>query len=330
MAGLLEIRDLEIAYPAGDDRWTPVVHGLSLDVARSEIVGLVGESGSGKTLTALATLGLVPPPGRVRSGSIRLEGRELTKLSGAELRSVRGGEIGLVFQEPAAALTPVSTLGRQLVEAVRAHRQVSAAGAREAAIELLRAVSLPKPERRFDEFPHQLSGGQRQRAILALALAGRPRLLVADEPTASLDVKLQALVLDRIVALRAELGLAVLLISHDLSLVAQRCDRVFVLYAGEVVETGPASRIFGAPCHPYTRALVAAIPRLGERPERGRIQAIDGQVPEPGRRPSGCAFHPRCGERIAACEREAPPWREVGDRHGVRCLRRGQGAEGAS
>jgi ABC-type dipeptide/oligopeptide/nickel transport system ATPase component len=278
-AALLEVRDLEIAFPAGS-AWAPVVRGVSFDVHRGEVVGLVGESGSGKTQTALALLGLVTPPGRVTAGSARLAGRtetagavDLVRLDARGMRAVRGARIGLVFQEPATAFNPVFTIGFQIAEAVRAHRQVSRRDAREEAARLLDRVALADARRRLDDYPHQLSGGQRQRAMIAMALAGGPDLLLADEPTTALDVTLQAQILELLEELRRDLGLAVLLITHDLGVVAASCDRVVVMHGGRVVETAPVEALFRAPAHPYTRELLAALPRLDaslDAPEAAR------------------------------------------------------------
>ena len=265
---LLAVRGLTIAFP-GEGGWRPVVRGVSLAVERGEIFGLVGESGSGKTLTALAILGLLPANARVTSGSIELQGAEgtvdLLALGPRELRRVRGGRIGLVFQEPATALNPAYTLGFQIVEAVRAHRTLSRHEARDEAVRLLDRVALPDARRRLDDYPHQLSGGQAQRAMIAMALAGGPDLLLADEPTTALDVTLQAQILELLEDLRRDLGLSVLLITHDLGVVAETCDRVAVMHAGEIVEEAAVEALFRAPAHPYTRALLAAVPRLGAR-----------------------------------------------------------------
>jgi peptide/nickel transport system ATP-binding protein len=272
---LLEVRDLEIAFPAGRGM-APVVRGATFDVGRGEVVGLVGESGSGKTLTALALLGLVPPPGRVTAGSARLQPAapvaeeggaavDLLRLDPRGMRAVRGGRIGFVFQEPATAFNPVYSIGFQIAEAVRAHRRVSRREAREEAARLLDRVALADARRRLDDYPHQLSGGQRQRAMIAMALAGGPDLLLADEPTTALDVTLQAQILELLDELRRGLGLAVLLITHDLGVVAEACDRVVVMHAGRVVETAAVGELFRAPVHPYTRELLAALPRPGAR-----------------------------------------------------------------
>ena len=272
---LLAVEELEVSFPSaqgdgGAGPWVPVVRGVSLRIDRGEIVGLVGESGSGKSMTALAILGLVPPPGRV-AGAVYLGGRDgrgredLLLLPAERLRAVRGGRIGLVFQEPATALNPVYTIGFQVAEAVRAHQPPSSFSRRAARAEaesLLARVAIPDPRRRLDDYPHQLSGGQRQRVMIAMALAGRPELLLADEPTTALDVTIQAQILELLERLREELGLAVLLITHDLAVVAETCDRVIVMHAGELVEEAPAAELFAAPAHPYTRALLASRPGL--------------------------------------------------------------------
>jgi ABC-type dipeptide/oligopeptide/nickel transport system ATPase component len=266
---LLEVRDLEISFPIRGE-WTPVVRGAALAVGRGEMVGLVGESGSGKTLTALAVLGLVPPPGRVTRGSILLDGPDggtgaidLLTLGERELRAVRGARAAMVFQEPATAFNPVYSIGFQIAEAVRAHRRASRREAEDEAARLLDRVALAGARRRLDDYPHQLSGGQRQRAMIAMALAGRPDLLLADEPTTALDVTLQAQILELLDELRRDLGLSVLLITHDLGVVAETCDRVVVMQGGRVVETAAVAELFRAPAHPYTRELLAALPRLG-------------------------------------------------------------------
>jgi oligopeptide/dipeptide ABC transporter ATP-binding protein len=320
VAELLEIRDLTVAFRGAEGGEVAVVRDLSLDVRRGEILGLVGESGSGKSVTALAVLGLLPAGGRIARGSVRWQGRELLGLPERELRPVRGGGIGLVFQEPSAALNPVLTIGTQVVEAIRAHRRVPAAAARRRALELLERLAIPDPARRLREYPHQLSGGQRQRALVAIALAAEPQLLIADEPTTALDVTVQAEVLDLFAALRRDLGLAILLITHDLAVVAQSSDRVAVMYAGEIVEAGPTTELFAAPGHPYTRGLLASLPRLGSAGS-GALPAIPGQVPAPSRLPSGCPFHPRCDVRETRCSTVEPRWFALGDRRGARCWR---------
>jgi oligopeptide/dipeptide ABC transporter ATP-binding protein len=317
---LLAVEGLTIAFPAMGGGWADVVRGASLQVNAGEVVGLVGESGSGKTMTALATLRLVPEPGRITAGSVRLNGVELLALPERELRRVRGGRIGMVFQEPAAALDPVFTVGSQLVEAIRAHRDVSRRAARARAEELLALVAVPEPRRRLDAYPHQLSGGQRQRVMIALALAADPVLLLADEPTTALDVTLQAQVLDLLLSLRERLGLAILLVTHDLAVVAATCDRVVVMYCGEVVEEARTADLFATPAHPYSRGLLAAVPRLGRPAPRGKLPAIPGQVPDPRWRPPGCAFHPRCPFVMGICSQRHPPLYAVAGGATARCF----------
>ena len=257
---------IEIAFPRAG-RWVPVVRGVSFAIGKGEILGLVGESGSGKSLTALSLLGLVPGTARVR-GEARLSGVEgnLLTLPEREIRRVRGGRIGLVFQEPMTAFNPVYTIGFQITEAVRAHRPLSRRSARDEAVRLLERVALPDAARRLGDYPHQLSGGQRQRAMIAMALAGGPDLLLADEPTTALDVTIQAQILELLETLRTDLGLSVLLITHDLAVVAETCDRVLVMQAGEIVEEAGVETLFAAPAHPYTRMLLSSIPRLGSPP----------------------------------------------------------------
>jgi ABC-type dipeptide/oligopeptide/nickel transport system ATPase component len=262
MATLLEIDGLEVAFPAPGG-WVPAVRGVSLSIGRGEIVGLVGESGSGKSLTALSVLSLLPP--RVRTaGRIHLEGeaRNLLGLPEREIRRIRGRRIGIVFQEPATALDPVWSIGFQIAEAVRAHRRLSRREAREEVVRLLDLVALPDARRRLDDYPHQLSGGQRQRVLIAMALASGPDLLLADEPTTALDVTIQAQILELLESLRSRLGLSVLLITHDLAVVAETCDRMAVMYAGHIVEEGRVEEVFRAPAHSYTRELLASVPRL--------------------------------------------------------------------
>ena len=303
---LLSIEDLTIAFPLAG-RTVDVVRSVSFAVDRGEMVGLVGESGSGKTMSALAVMRLVPPPGRVTEGRILLDGRDLLAIPEPEMRRVRGARIAMIFQEPMTALNPVFTIGDQIVEALRAHRAVTRAAAQREAERLLDLVAMPDPRRRLGDYPHRLSGGQRQRALIAMALACSPELLLADEPTTALDVTIQAQILELLERLRRELHLAVVLITHDLSVVAETCDSVVVMYAGSVVEEAPAATLFSAPAHPYTRGLLAALPRLGQPAERGKLPAIPGQVPDAAERPPGCAFHPRCPDAFERCRHQAPP-----------------------
>ena len=315
LAPLLSVRGLTVTFPGPDGERVSVVDGASFDVARGEIVALVGESGSGKSVTALALLDLVPEPGLVEAGEVVFEGRDVRALAEPEKRRLRGGGIGLVFQEPGAALDPVRRIGDEVAAVVRRHRGLGRREAREEAVRWLARVALPEPERRMEDWPHRMSGGMRQRAMVALALAGGPRLLVADEPTTALDVTIQAQLLALLRRLRDELSLTVLLITHDLGVVAELAERVVVMYAGEIVEEAPVGDLFRRPAHPYTRALLAARPgRPGAA--KGHLPAIDGSIPEPGRRPAGCAFSPRCREALPRCSRARPALLPLPERRG--------------
>jgi peptide/nickel transport system ATP-binding protein len=312
-APLLSVEHLTTAFPI-DGRWTPAVNDVSFSLAAGETLALVGESGCGKSLTALSILRLVDPPGRIVSGAIRFEGRDLLSIGEREMRAVRGAAIGLVLQEPMTALNPVFTVGRQIAEALEVHGLARGRAARARAIELLEAVRVPEPARRADEYPHQLSGGLRQRALIAAALACRPRLLIADEPTTALDVTIQAQILDLLRDLRRDLDLALLLITHDLGVVAHQADRVVVMYAGRIVEQAPVRTLFREPLHPYTRGLLRSMPG---RHAGARLEAIEGAVPRLGAIPDGCSFAPRCPNRFDPCA--ALP-ALVGDGHAVRCF----------
>jgi oligopeptide/dipeptide ABC transporter ATP-binding protein len=295
----------------------PVIDDLSLDIQQGEIVGMVGESGSGKTMTALAILQLLPRRARV-TGSIKLEGRELLELPESEMQHVRGAQVGMVFQEPVAALNPVFTVGAQLGAAIRAHRSLSRSDARARAIELLQNVGLPEPELRLRQYPHQLSGGMCQRVMIAMALASGARLLIADEPTTSLDVTIQDEIVRLIRRLAAESGIAVLFISHDLGLVSRLCHRVAVVYAGQVVETGPTRTLLESPFHPYTQALLRCVPNLHEVGVVHR--GIPGTPPLPGSVPAGCRFRPRCEFATEACQ-ATQVLELLAEDHLVRCVR---------
>ena len=306
MSDLLEVQDLRIRFPARGGGVSIPVDGVSLRLARGETLALVGESGSGKSLTALALLRLVPPPGVIDPASrIVLEGVNLLELQGEALRAVRGGRIGLVFQDAMTSLNPVISIGEQVRETVAAHRTLRGKEARERAVALLDEVGMPGASTRYRSYPHELSGGLRQRALIAIALAGEPDVLIADEPTTALDVTVQAQILELLDQLRTSRGMAVLLISHDLGLVAGRADRVAVMYAGQIVEEASTSRLFRSPSHPYTRALFGSIPRLDGAVDR--LVPIAGAVPLPDAWPPGCRFHPRCPEVLARCSVDTPP-----------------------
>jgi peptide/nickel transport system ATP-binding protein len=321
---LLRIDDLRIDF-ATDHGWANVVNGASFDIGQREIVGLVGESGSGKTVTGLSILGLIPrPPGRISGGHIWFGDRDLTRLPERELRDIRGNDISMIFQEPMTSLNPAFTVGDQIAETVLRHRGGSRRAAMRRAIEVLQLVGIPNAGKRVNDYPHEFSGGMRQRAMIAMALSCEPKLLLADEPTTALDVTIQAQILDLLLAMREEVGMSILLITHDLGVVAEACDRVVVMYAGEVVERAPVGPLFEAPRMPYTEGLLKAMPQL-EAPG-GRLASIPGRTPEPWNMPSGCRFHPRCPYREAACEHEAIPLTAVGPERLSRC-RRSEGLE---
>jgi len=296
------------------------VDGVDLSVARGRTLGIVGESGCGKSMLSLSIMRLVPQPGRTVDGKVLLEGRNLLDIPTGDMRQVRGGQIAMIFQEPMTSLNPVHTVGRQIVEAMKVHSpKDSAAALKEQAIAALKRVRIPSPERRFDEYPHQLSGGMRQRVMIAMALACRPRLLIADEPTTALDVTVQAQILDLLRELQAETGMSIILITHDLGVVAEMADDVAVMYAGKVVERTSARALFDDPQHPYTLGLLGSVPRLDE--DRERLLAIEGAVPPPFAFPAGCRFNPRCPFAIDRCRTEMPPLRLVEDGHEVACHR---------
>jgi oligopeptide/dipeptide ABC transporter ATP-binding protein len=314
---LLDIRNLSVRFGRA-----AAVDGVSVAVAEGQTLALVGESGCGKTLTALSVLRLTPPAAAVAAEGIALRGRELTRLSEREMRGVRGKEVGVVFQDPLTALNPVWPVGEQVAEGLRLHEGLTRRTAWARAVEALREVGIADPARRASEYPHQLSGGMRQRAMIAAALACRPPLLIADEPTTALDVTLQAQIIDLLLRLREERRLSILLITHDLGVVAELAHHVAVMYAGQVVESADVRTLFRRPLHPYTRALLSAVPRLDGGKGR-RLAAIDGTVPDPTRYPPGCRFAPRCPHALEAC-RQSQELREWEPGHLVRCGRAGE------
>ena len=308
MAALLEVSDLTVDFHT-DDGVFRAVDGVSLSIGRGRALGIVGESGCGKSVTALSIMGLVPqPPGRIGGGAIRFDGSDLLRLSPPALRALRGNELAMIFQEPMTSLNPAFTIGDQIVEGLVRHHAVSPAAARAKGIEMLRRVRIPSPESRFDAYPHHLSGGMRQRAMIAMALVCAPKLLIADEPTTALDVTIQAQILDLMRTLREETGTAVMLITHDLGVVAEFADDVLVMYAGRVVEQASVAALFRAPQHPYTIGLLGSIPRLDL--EQDRLATIRGQVPMRLGHVQGCAFAPRCPFATERCRRESPPLTE--------------------
>jgi peptide/nickel transport system ATP-binding protein len=316
---LLRVDDLRTVFRSSNGD-IAAVDGVTLEVPRGKTLGIVGESGCGKSMLSLSIMGLVPRPGRIAQGHVMLEERDLAALSPAEMRGVRGAEIAMIFQEPMTSLNPVHSVGDQLTEAMRAHdTKASNAELKARAIEALRRVRIPSPDRRYAEYPHQLSGGMRQRVMIAMALACSPRLLIADEPTTALDVTVQAQILDLLRDLQAETGMSVILITHDLGVVAEMADEVAVMYAGRVVERGTAKDIFEDPQHPYTIGLLGSIPRIEE--DRERLLSIDGSVPPPFAFPKGCRFNPRCPFAIRACTEIDPPLRELSPGHTAACIR---------
>src|SRR5262245_31747478 len=315
---LLEVRGLTTTF-ATDDGEFAAVEGLSFDVEAGRTLAIVGESGCGKSVTALSVMGLVPHPSKQLRGSIRFEGRELVGLPARELQDLRGDRLAMIFQDPMSSLNPAYTIGEQIVEELLRHRRLTRAEAAEHAVSMLAKVRIPAPAQRFHEYPHKLSGGMRQRAMIAMALACEPRLLIADEPTTALDVTIQAQILDLMHTLQEETGTAIILITHDLGVVAEAADDVLVMYAGRVVEHASVRGIFARPQHPYTVGLLGSIPRRDL--EQRRLPAIEGLVPNPLQPIAGCRFHPRCPFVIERCRREDPPALRMGEGHSAACWR---------
>ncbi len=306
---LLEVRHLRVEFPTRSGRLV-ALDDVSFDIAPGEILGVVGESGAGKSLTGASIIGLLDPPGHVAAGEICFEGRRIDNLPYEEMRKIRGRHIGAIFQDPLTSLNPLYTIGRQLTETIRTHLQVSAGEARRRAIRLLQETGIPAPEERLDQYPHQFSGGMRQRVVIALALAAEPRLIVADEPTTALDVSIQAQIISLLKGLCKKHGAAVMLITHDMGVIAETCDRVAVMYAGRIAEIGPVHDVIHAPAHPYTEGLMGSIPAMDE--DRERLLQIDGSMPRLTAIPAGCAFNPRCKQAGARCVRERPELAQSG------------------
>jgi peptide/nickel transport system ATP-binding protein len=321
MAHLLEVRNLQTHFPirAGLVR---AVDGVSFDLDRGELLGLVGESGCGKSMTALSVMRLISPPGKIVNGEILFDGKDLLKLSDSEMREMRGDDIAMIFQDPMTSLNPVFRVGEQIAEALRLHRKLSRSEARKATIEAMREVAIPDPARRVDDYPHQLSGGMRQRVMIAMALACNPKLLIADEPTTALDVTIQAQILELLDDLRKQRELAVLLITHDLGVVAEVADRVAVMYTGRIVEESPVDELFARPKHPYTEGLLRSVPKLtnAELNKNERLETIEGVVPRPTDLPPGCHFAPRCRHRMPRCTAEEIPLYQLEGNVEVRCV----------
>lgn len=309
MTALLEVRNLRVEFPTR--RGTLLaLDDISFSIAPGEVLGVVGESGAGKSLTGAAIIGLLEPPGRIAGGEILLSGRRIDSLSAAEMRKVRGREIGAIFQDPLTSLNPLYTVGRQLVETIQTHLPLTAAQARTRAIDLLKSTGIPAAEARIDHYPHQFSGGMRQRVVIALALAAEPRLVVADEPTTALDVSIQAQIITLLKSLCREHGTAVMLVTHDMGVIAETADRVAVMYAGRIAEIGPVADVIHRPKHPYTAGLMGSIPSIGE--EKARLAQIDGAMPRLNAIPPGCAFNPRCEQAMPVCRERRPELIDTG------------------
>ncbi len=317
MDKLLEVRGLRTHFHT-DRGLFRAVDGIDFSVGRGRTVGLVGESGCGKSVTSLSVMGLVAsPPGQVEAEAILFEGRDVLGLSADERRRLRGGKMSMIFQEPMTSLNPVHTIGQQIVEAILAHTTMSPAAAKKRAVEMLELVRIPSPAQRVDDYPHLLSGGMRQRVMIAMALSCEPTLLIADEPTTALDVTIQAQILDLLQDLQRRLGMAMLIITHDLGVIAEIADEVVVMYAGKIVESAPVASLFADPQHPYTIGLLGSIPRI--EVDRERLSTIEGSVPSPNNQPKGCRFAPRCPFADPRCHLEPPPLRDLGPEHRVAC-----------
>ena len=314
---LLDVRNLK-TYFYTEDGVIAAVDGLSFCIGKGETLGIVGESGCGKSVMSLSIISLVPnPPGRIVGGEILFEGEDLLKKTEADMRKLRGDRISMIFQEPMTSLNPVFTVGAQISEAIMLHQKVPKEEAKQRTVEMLRKVGIPSPEKRISEYPHQMSGGMRQRVMIAMALACQPKLLIADEPTTALDVTIQAQILDLMARLKEEMGMAILLVTHNLGIVAEFSNKVAVMYAGKIVEIADTHSLFNNPLHPYTVGLLGSIPKISEN--RGRLQIIEGAVPNPFEKPKGCRFHPRCFNAKEICSREEPELVEVGPYHELRC-----------
>lgn len=318
MGELLEIKNLNVWF-RNQGAQAQVIRNLSLTLGKNESLGIVGESGSGKSVTSLATMRLLPPKTTRVEGEILFHGQNLLALSEKEMQAIRGNRIGMIFQEPMTSLNPIHTCGKQIAESVMLHSKVSKKEAQARALELLELCGIPFPEQRMKEYPHQLSGGMRQRIMIAIALACNPELLIADEPTTALDVTIQAQILELMKSLRKDRDMGIIMITHDLGVVYDFCDRVVVVYTGEVVESAPVKALFEHPLHPYTEGLIAAIPQMGKQVER--LDAIEGMVPDVGDMPKGCHFNPRCKYAFDRCREEHPELTTMPDGRQVRCFR---------
>jgi peptide/nickel transport system ATP-binding protein/oligopeptide transport system ATP-binding protein len=316
---LLDVQGLTTAFMTGRGEIT-AIEEVSFSLKEGEILGIVGESGSGKSVTALTIMGLLPtPPARIAAGKVLFQGKELTKLSSREMQRIRGPGIAMIFQEPMTSLNPVFSIGDQIMETIKAHENLPAAALHKRAIDMLDKVGIPSAARRLDDYPHQMSGGQRQRVMIAIALACNPKLLIADEPTTALDVTIQAQILDLLMDLRDEFRMAIMIITHNMGVIAETADRVLVMYAGRVIEEAPVARVFDHPIHPYTRGLLECVPSINE--DRARLIAIPGTLPDPARRPPGCRYSVRCRYAQPSCSDALPPLILEEADHWAACLR---------
>lgn len=322
---ILEIEDLSVKFFTSDGIVNAVDH-VTFSIEKEEVLGLVGESGCGKSVTSLAIMRLLPiPPAKITSGKIIFNGENLLEKSESEMRQIRGNVVSMIFQEPMTSLNPVITIGKQIAEAIVVHQNISREEAKKRAIEMLKVVGIPNPEKRYDDYPHQMSGGMRQRVMIAMALSCNPKLLIADEPTTALDVTVQAQILDLMTQLKEKFGMSLLLITHDLGVIAEMCDRVLVMYAGQIVEEASCMDLFDNPLHPYTVGLLKSIPRL--EPGKHPLHTIEGNVPNAIELPSGCRFHPRCSEAIEICTQKTPALITINSNRKVRCFLRGSTLE---
>lgn len=320
---LLQVKNLVVEFPTRRGTLR-ALDDISFDIAPGEILGVVGESGAGKSLTGASIIGLLEPPGRIASGQVLLEGQRIDNLPHEKMRRIRGRKIGAIFQDPLTSLNPLYSVGRQLTETITTHLPVNAAEARERAIQLLRDTGIPAAEQRIDHYPHQFSGGMRQRVVIALALAAEPQLIVADEPTTALDVSIQAQIITLLKTICKQRGAAVMLITHDMGVIAETCDRVAVMYAGRIAEIGPVHQVINQPAHPYTRGLMACIPDMTQ--ERERLHQIDGAMPRLNAIPTGCAYNPRCEHVFDRCHVDRPELMDAGATRAACWLQQGAGA----
>ncbi|MGJ8454292.1 ABC transporter ATP-binding protein [Pseudothermotoga sp. U03pept] len=318
---ILQINNLSVKFFTSDGV-VNAVEDVTFSIDKEEVLGLVGESGCGKSVTSLAIMRLLPmPPAKITSGKIIFNNEDLLSKTEVEMRQIRGNAVSMIFQEPMTSLNPVITVGKQITEAIVVHQNVGKEEARKRAIEMLKVVGIPNPEKRYNDYPHQMSGGMRQRAMIAMALSCNPKLLIADEPTTALDVTVQAQILDLMMQLKSRFGMSVLLITHDLGVIAEMCDRVLVMYAGQIVEEAPCVELFDNPLHPYTLGLLKSIPKL--EPGRSPLHTIEGTVPNAIELPSGCRFHPRCHEAVEICREKTPKLIDLAMNRKVRCFLRG-------